>query len=134
MFIIFGFPKHLQVKSITLVSEPSLLQITKRHRLKHWNFSCNRIQLMWHCIWGNTYLLRQYSIKHRGQRLVGLKWGPIGTEYHICYTLDVGGLSLHCKVSSINIVMKIWCMRNSPSEDQIQNNIIADLRSTKISN
>ena len=25
-------------------------------------------------------------------------------------------------------------MRNSPGEDQIQNNIIADLRSTKISN
>ena len=42
--------------------------------------------------------------------------------------------SLHCKVSSINFVMKIWCMRYSPDGDQIQNNINANSRATAISN
>ena len=41
---------------------------------------------------------------------------------------------LHCKGSSINFIMKIWCMRYSPYGDQIQNNINADLRGKIISN
>ena len=46
----------MYIKSITLLLEPSLLQIKQPHSLKHWNISCNHSQLLLRCrFWIHIY-------------------------------------------------------------------------------